>query len=375
MSEPLRTRWPVHSDAEVDAVSDILRAGLVNYWTGREGQAFETEWSRHVGLPHSLTITNGTTALECAIRVLGVDSPRITEHGERGEIIVPARTFIATAAAVVTCGGVPVLADIDAASLCVTPESLEAARTERTVGVIIVHWGGLPCPRMDEIVRWGMRWGIWIIEDCAHAHGAAVGRQSHIAAWSFCVGKIMSTGGEGGMVSCLDDRLAREMRAFRDHGRFMMVGGPDPTAFEYKVETFGSNLRMTETQSVIGRIQLRGLAAQIARRREIAARYDEALGWRAMYTPEQRAGHARYLYTVKVAGKREVMKVFVERGIPARYGGCPNIGKEPAFTSRGWVYDCPVADRMGDEVFSLPCYPTMTDEDVARVCHAIKEVV
>lgn len=376
--EPLKTVWPTHSPEEIDAVSDILRSGKTNYWTGREGQAFETEWSQLVGIPHALTCSNGTTALELCLRGIGF-ADTCAQLGSH-DVLVPARTFMATAAAVVTCGGRPVLADIGADSLCVTPETLEAARTEKTAGVIVVHWAGLPCPRMDEIARWAMRHGLWIIEDCAHAHGAPVGRQSHAAAWSFCVGKIMSTGGEGGMVVTSDAGIAERMRGFRDHGKYQMTGRRDMNAgggieFEWTVSGFGSNMRMTEMQSVIGRIQLRGLAEQLKRRREIAARYDEVLGWRAMYTPEQRETHARYLYHVRTAGKRPVMQALKDRGIPAGWGGCHNIGHEEAFSRRGWSYSCPVADRVGNEVFSIPCYPTMTDEDVGRVCQALKEAV
>ena len=392
--EPLRTRWPVHGEDEIAAVADVLRggppdcapaSGLTNYWTGREGEAFETEWARSLGLPHALAVSNGTTALECCLRGVGLPEVRLGHDWMmEPQVIVPARTFIATASAVVQCGGRPVLADIDPGTLCVTAETLEAARTGATVGVIVVHYGGLPVPDMDAITRWAMKHGLWIVEDCAHAHGApGVGTRSHAAAWSFCVGKIMSTGGEGGMVACLDDGVAGRMRAYRDHGRYNMVGSRearDLAAFSYTVEEFGSNARMTEMQAVIGRIQLRGLAANVARRQEIAAAYDacvESRGLQAMFTPEQRRAHARYLYHCRVdAGRRDdVMARLVARGIPARVGGCPSLRLEPCFVKRGWAYDTPMADQVGRETFSLPVYPTMGVVDVARVCDALREVL
>lgn len=379
--EAIRTRWPAHSEDEIEAVGDILRAGLTNMWQGRENSALETEWSSLVGLPHTLTVSNGTVALEAAINVMCSGIQLANRH--KFDVIVPARTFVACASAVVRNGMRPVLADISADSLCVTPETLEAARTPNTLGVILVHWAGLVIPRMEEIVAWGMRHGIWLIEDCSHAHGAPVGKQSHIATWSMCVGKIMSTGGEGGLISCLDNNIATALREYRDHGRYQMTGRRDMEAggsvnykdFEWTVSDFGGNIRLTEMQAVLGRYQLRGLAQQAARRREIAARYDEVLGWRAMHTPEQRTTHARYLYSVSVAAKRPVMEALNARGIPARWGGCHNIGHEEAFTRRGWVYDCPVADRVGETVFTLPVYPTMSDDDVTRVCQALREVV
>lgn len=372
---PLVTMWPQHDQEEINAVRRVLGAGKTNYHTGSEGTAFEEEWSRAVGVTHSFTCSNGTTALEMCLRGVG-----LLWHDS---VIVPARTFIATAAAVVNCGGVPVLADIVAGSLCVTVDTLKAARLPNTSGVIVVHWGGLPVPGIADIAAWCKAEGLFLIEDCAHAHGApGVGAYGDAAAWSFCVGKIMSTGGEGGMVCAPRNAVADQMRAWRDHGRYQMTGGRDMSGagvgndeFLYTVEDFGSNLRMTEIQAAIGRVQLKGLQRQLERRREIAARYDEVLGWRAMYTPEQRATHSRYLYTVRAAGKRGVMRSLSERGIPVQFGGCPNIGKEPAFAKRGWVYHCPVADRVGTEVFSIPVYPTMTDADVTRVCRALKECV
>lgn len=391
---PLVTRWPVHSDEEIAAVADVLRSGRVNYWTGREGEAFETEWARSLALPHALTVSNGTTALECALRGVGLQETAAAWMHDGlvvPEVIVPARTFIATASAVVQCLGRPVLADISAESLCVTAETLEAARTSATVGVVVVHYGGLPCPDMDNIVRWAMRHGLWIVEDCAHAHGApGVGMRSHAAAWSFCVGKIMSTGGEGGMVACLDDGVAARMRAYRDHGRYQVAGrtardmsgagAVGHTEFVYSVEEFGTNIRATEMQSVLGRIQLRGLAAQIARRRYIAASYAEALasvGVAPMFTDDQRnLAHVYYLYHVNTPGRKaENMLALIEQGVPARFGGCDNIGREPAFTKRGWNYECPQAEAVGAATFSLPLYPSMTDSEVERVCDAVRGVV
>ncbi len=403
MTEPLVTRWPVHGDDERAAVERVLRglrgvggeplAGApTNYWTGDEGTRFEREWLDHgVCLPtgHALAVTNGTTALECALRGVGLHDVALGHDWPMTpQVIVPARTFIATASAVVHAGGQPVVADIDGASLCVTAETLEARRTGATVGVIVVHYAGLPCPDMDGIVRWAMQHGLWIIEDCAHAHGADVGRASHVAAWSFCVGKIMSTGGEGGMVVCLDGGVADRMRAYRDHGRYQLAGrtardmsgagAVGHATFDYCVEEFGSNLRMTEMQAAIGRVQLRGLAGQIARRRWTALMYDqtlESVGIEPMFTTAQRLGHARYLYHVRIPRRVEVMTALIERGIPARFGGCDNIAKEPAFAKRGWEKPCPVADAVGAEVFSLPIYPTMSDSDVGRVCDALKEVL
>lgn len=380
---PLVTRWPVHSALEEEAVLRVLRSGKTNYWSAGddgEGVTLEREWLSMVGLPtgHALAVSNGTTALECALRGVGLPDVQLGHDWPMDpQVIVPCRTFVATASAVVHAGGKPVLADIDAASLCVTPETLEARRTGATVGVVVVHYAGLPVPRMDEIVLWAMKHGLWIVEDCAHAHGAGggVGRMSHAAAWSMCVGKIMSSGGEGGMCVALDAGVAGRMRAYRDHGRYQLSGRrPDGASatgsFAWTVSEFGSNLRLTEVQSALARVQLRGLAAQINRRREIAARYDEAFGWNVS-TPE----HALYMYIGQVDDRDEKMRVLNEMGIPARISGCSNIGYEEAFVKRDWKWNCPVADVVGQRTLGLPVYPTLTDEEVTRVIDAVKTVL
>jgi dTDP-4-amino-4,6-dideoxygalactose transaminase len=243
------TLWPYHSEDEISAVADVLRSGKTNYWSGSNGQAFESEFAQYTGAKHAIAVTNGTTALELALH--GLDLP------PGSEVIVPCRTFMATASAVVTAGCKPVLADIDA-TLNVTVETLEARRTEKTEAVIVVHYAGLPCD-MAAIMDWAGKNTIYVIEDCAHAHGARINGQhvgtfGDVGCFSFCVGKIMSLGGEGGMVITNDETLHRRMGARRDHGRYQMVGSKDMTQFQWTVEEFGTNLRMTEMQSAIGRI-------------------------------------------------------------------------------------------------------------------------
>jgi dTDP-4-amino-4,6-dideoxygalactose transaminase len=388
---PLRTRWPAHTDDEIAAVADVLRSGAVNYWTGVHGQTFESEVSRAWGIRQVLAVSNGTTALECVFRGLGLHETRLGHDWPmQPQVIVPARTFVATASAVHHAGGVPVLADVDPATLCVTAETVAARETGATVGVVVVHYGGLPCPDMDEIVRLCMRKGWWLVEDAAHAHGApGVGLMSHATAWSMCAGKIMSSGGEGGIVGCLDTALADRMRAYRDHGRYQLAGrnardmsgagAAGHGTFEYCVEEPGSNLRMTEMQAVLARSALRRLPEEIARRRAVAARYDAVLDplGRALFTGEQRERHVRYLYHARCArgDKARVVAALNDRGVPARFGGCDNIGKEPGFIRRGWNQPCPGADMAGETTFSLPVYPTMSDEDVARVCEALRAVL
>lgn len=378
----MKTVWPYHSDDEIDAVTEVLRSGRTNYWQGNpesNGQLFEKEFAEYTGTNHALAVTNGTTALELAL--VGCFGTEIEQRAHY-EIIVPCRTFMATASAVVTNNMHPVLADIDPVTLNVTVETLEARRTQATIGVIVVHFAGLPCD-MSAIMKWADMHGIFVIEDCAHAHGARIGAQhvgtfGTVGCFSFCVGKIMSTGGEGGMVVTNNTRVYECMAARRDHGRYQLVGSRDMTQFEYSVQDFGTNLRMTEMQSAIGRAQLKKLNDWTVRREQIAHAYSEELeGITGIQTPHLLAyrrhdWRAWYLYILQVfdRDRQDLLRRLNERGIPARIGGCPNLYGEPVL--QGQALPCPNADAVGARTISLPVYPTMTDADVLEVIHVVR---
>jgi len=359
------TLWPYHSEDEISAVADVLRSGKTNYWSGPNGQAFEAEFAAYTGAKHGLAVTNGTTALEVAL------------HGLRivpgSEVIVPCRTFMATASAVITEGARVILADIDPATLNVTVETLEERRTIKTAAVIVVHYAGLPCD-MKAICEWANFHKIRVIEDCAHAHGSRVDGQhvgtfGDIGCFSFCVGKTMSTGGEGGMVITNNEWVHRRMAARRDHGRYQMVGSKDMTQFQWTVEEFGTNLRMTEMQSVIGRLQLKKLDGWVNRRNQIATAYDNILG--GIPVPHGQV-HGRYMYMSFVDDRDRKMIALQGMGVAARLGGCPNIGHEAVF--KNGAAKCPQADEIGCRTLSLPVYPTMTDRDVGLVLSALEKV-
>lgn len=358
------TLWPYHSEDEINAVADVLRSGKTNYWSGPNGQAFESEFAQYTGAKHALTVTNGTTALELALHGIGI--PRDME------VIVPCRTFMATASSVVTAGCKPVLADITS-TLNVTVKTLEERRTENTAAVIVVHYAGLPCD-MAAIMQWANKHEIFVIEDCAHAHGARINGQhvgtfGDVGCFSFCVGKTMSLGGEGGMVITNNETLHLRMGARRDHGRYQMVGSKDMTQFQWTVEEFGTNLRMTEMQSAIGRLQLKKLDGWVNRRNQIAAAYDAILGGIPVPTGQN---HGRYMYMTYVEDRDRKMIELQKMGVAARLGGCPNIGREAVF--KGRAKECPVADWFGKRTLSLPVYPTMTDRDVESVLRAVERI-
>lgn len=369
----MKPSWPVHAQDEIDAVVEVLKSGRTNYWTGSEGVSFESEFAAYTGARFALAVSSGTSALEVAIESMG--SPG-------GEVIIPCRTFVATASAVYRQGHVPVLADIDGVSLNVTVETLEARRTARTVGVVVVHYAGRPCD-MASIMEWALRHRLWVVEDCAHAHGSRIGTQhvgtfGHAGAFSMCVGKTMSTGGEGGMIITDSAALLRRMTAVRDHGRYQMAGSRDArdlSTFRYTVESFGSNARMTEMQAAIGRRQLLKLDGWVARRREIGMAYDKEFCdplWPGPHRPSLVVvdGMSPYMYLLPVhTYKRDQLLKLAVKGV--RFGGCPNIGVEPVF--RGEDAPCPVADAVS--VVSLPICPTLSDADVQEVIEAVRVVL
>ncbi|HCE2681111.1 TPA: DegT/DnrJ/EryC1/StrS aminotransferase family protein, partial [Vibrio parahaemolyticus] len=246
--------WPSFTQEEADAVSRVLLSNKVNYWTGSECREFEKEFATWVGCDHAVALSNGTLALDVALQALAI--------GEGDEVITTPRTFLASASSIVTAGANPVFADVDLNSQAITAESIESVLTPKTKAVIVVHLAGMPA-EMDAIMALSEKHGFYVIEDCAQAHGAkykgrSVGTIGHIGAWSFCQDKIMTTGGEGGMVTTNDKELWSKMWSYKDHGKNYdaIYNRQHPPGFRWLHESFGTNWRMTELQAVLGRIQL-----------------------------------------------------------------------------------------------------------------------
>ena len=249
--------WPSYSQEEADAISRVLLSGKVNYWTGTECRSFEKEFAAFAGTKHAVAVANGTLALDLALQGLGIGS----HYGGNAndEVIVTSRSFIASVSTIVNAGARPVFADVNVDSQNIDAATVRAVTTANTRAVICVHLAGWPCD-MDAI-RSAVGQDVKLIEDCAQAHGALykgqpVGGIGDIGAWSFCQDKIMTTGGEGGMVTCNDEALWRKMWSFKDHGKsYEAVYERDHApGFRWLHDDFGTNCRMTEIQAVIGRI-------------------------------------------------------------------------------------------------------------------------
>lgn len=384
--DPNIAPWPFFSPDEVAAVTKVLQSGHVNYRTGGEGKAFEAEYAAASGAAYALTVANGTAALELALEALGI--------GAGDEVIVPARTFISTAAAVVRCGAKPVIADIDRMSQNLTKDSIEAVLSERSRAVIPVHLAGWPAD-MESVLAIARTFKLAVIEDCAQAHGAsykgqAVGTLGDIGCFSFCQDKIISTGGEGGLVLTNDTELYKRMWSLRDHGWDYDKTHSDtaPPGFRWLVDRFATNWRMTESQSAIGRLQLRKLNGWVERRRSNAKILTEAIrGLPNIHdlTPPPDIQHSYYKYYIllKAEGLAEnwtrdrITEELNAKGVPARVGACPDISKEAAFANTGidTTNPRPNAAAITDYTIMLPVHPTLTEGNMTFMANHLNAIL
>ncbi|TMX58604.1 DegT/DnrJ/EryC1/StrS family aminotransferase [Vibrio rotiferianus] len=378
--------WPSFTQEEADAVSRVLLSNKVNYWTGNECREFEKEFAAWVGCEYAIALGNGTLALDLALKALGV--------GEGDEVITTPRTFLASASSIVTSGAAPVFADVDLNSQAITAESIQAVLTPKTKAVIVVHLAGMPA-EMDAIMALSQQHGFYVIEDCAQAHGAkykgrSVGTIGHIGAWSFCQDKIMTTGGEGGMVTTNDKALWSTMWSYKDHGKSFdaIYNREHPPGFRWLHESFGTNWRMTELQAVIGRIQLARMLAWTAQRQANAAQIDEAVAdlsvVRRVEVPEY-SEHAEYKHYLFVEPENladgwtrdRIVEAIVERGVPAYQGSCSEVYLEKAFDNTPWRPNKRLenAVRLGETSLMFLVHPTLTEQEMLKTIDVLRQVL
>ena len=378
--------WPSFSQEEATAVQNVILSNKVNYWTGTECREFEKEFAAWVGTEYAVAVTNGTLALDLALKALGI-SP-----GD--EVIVTPRTFLASASCIVNAGALPVFADVDRDSQNITAETVKAVLTPRTRAIICVHLAGWPCD-MDPIMALAEQHGLFVIEDCAQAHGARykgrmVGSIGHIGAWSFCQDKIMTTGGEGGMVTTNSRKWWSMMWSFKDHGKSWeaMYERAHAPGYRWVHESFGTNWRMLETQAVLGRIQLRKMPLWTAQRRanakKIAAVCEQSAVIRVPVIPAD-VEHAFYKFYVFVESDKlangwtrdRIVDEIAERGVPCTQGSCSELYLEKAFDHTGYRprLRLPVAQELGETSLMFLVHPSLTDEDVERTCDVVGNVL
>lgn len=378
--------WPSFTDEEAKAVHQVLLSNKVNYWTGQECREFEKEFASWVGVQHAVALANGTLALDLALKALGV--------GPGDEVVVTPRTFIASVSCVVNAGATPVFADIDPDSGNLTAQTIEAAITSQTKAVICVHLAGWPCD-MDPIMRLAEQHGFKVIEDCAQAHGArykgrSVGSIGHVGAWSFCQDKIMTTGGEGGMVTTNDELLWRVMWSYKDHGKSYdaVYERQHPPGFRWLHESFGTNWRMLEIQAAIGRIQLRRMSEWSRLREEnsrtVASACSKYPALRVPQTPEH-LQHANYKFYVYVRPeylkpgwtRNKIIDAIEAQSVPCYQGSCAEVYLEKAFDGSFGrpAQRLSVASALGETSLMFLVHPTLKHSELEATCAAIESVM
>lgn len=378
--------WPSFTEEEANAVRDVVLSNKVNYWTGQECREFEKEFATWSDSAYAIALGNGTLALDVALQALDI--------GPGDEVIVTPRTFIASISSVVNAGAVPVFADVDADSQNIEAHGIAKVLTPKTKAIVVVHLAGMPAD-MDAIMALSAEHNLYVIEDCAQAHGAkykgrSVGSIGHVGAWSFCQDKIMTTGGEGGMVTTNDEQLWRKMWSYKDHGKSYeaVYEREHASGFRWLHESFGTNWRMTEMQAVIGRIQLKRMpqwqAQRLANAEAIWAAARQCPALRVPAVPE---GSVHAAYKCYVFVKPELLKadwnrdrILAEtaaRGVPSFSGSCSEVYLEKAFDGTGYrpAQPLPVARELGETSIMFMVHPTLHATEIQKTCDVLQEVM
>ena len=384
MSYELEGRWPQYTEAEIAAVTAVLESGRVNYWTGNEVRSFEQEFAEWCGVSHAIALANGTVALELALRAVDVQPD--------DEVIVTPRSFLASATSPLLIGAKPVFVDLDANTQAISAESIRKAITPNTKAVIVVHLAGLPAD-MDPIMEVAKAHGIKVIEDCAQAHGAkykgrSVGSIGDVGAWSFCQDKIMTTGGEGGMITTNAHDVWESAWSYKDHGKSYddVHSKGHPPGFRWLHNELGNNYRLTEMQAAIGRIQLREMDGTLSKRTRVAGRYCNIFNdyeWVRLQRVDDDVVHAYYRYYIFLSldqlppswTRDRIMTALNDRGVPCLQGACRNIAEERLFENiPHTVHPLPVAEVLGESSLMFLVHPTLTERDLHFLTTEIKAV-
>jgi len=384
--ESIWPAWPFFTDEEIAVAVATLQSGKINYWTGEECRLFEKEYAHFVGTKYAIALANGTVALEAALYALSI--------GPGDEVITTSRTFIASASAVVMRGAIPICADVDPDSQNITAQTIEAVITPKTKAIIAVHLAGWPCA-MDTILALAKKYGLYVIEDCAQAHGASyqgrqVGSWGDVAAFSFCQDKIISTGGEGGLITTNSEEIWNKIWSFKDHGKSYaaIYHREHPPGFRWVHESFGTNWRLTEMQAAIGRIQLKKLPTGIKIRQRNADILQQAFAnfpaLRLTFPPKE-IQHAYYKYYVFIRpaclksgwSRDKIMLEIQAKGVPCFVGSCSEIYQEQAFVKANFYPKkrLPIAKLLGETSLMFLVHPTLSEDNMQQMATLITKVM
>ena len=378
--------WPSFTVEEADAVRDVILSNKVNYWTGNKCRDFEKVFATWTHTAHAVAVANGTLALDLAFKALDI--------GPGDEVIVTSRTFLASVSSIINTGAKPVFADVCRDSQNITADTIKAVLTPNTKAIVCVHLAGWPCD-MDPIMALAREHDLYVVEDCAQAHGAIykgqpVGSIGDIGAWSFCQDKIMTTGGEGGMVTTNNRDYWLKMWAYKDHGKSWeaVYEREHAPGFRWLHESFGTNWRMTEVQAVLGLIQLERMQEWTRLRQQNANQiWETAKQLPALRVPEVPEGseHAAYKCYVFVRPEQlkpdwnrdRIINEMVAAGVPAFSGSCSEVYLEKAFdnTNLRPAQRLPVAMELGETSLMFLVHPTLTPAEIDKTCQVLSSVM
>ena len=376
--------WPNYSEEEIFAVSEVLRSNKVNYWTGQEGRVFEKEFAAYTDNKYAIALANGTLALDLALHALSI--------GDGDEVIVTSRTFIASISSIVNAGATPIFADVELNSQNISAQTIKAVLSDKTKAIICVHLAGWPC-EMDDIMALAEEKNLYVIEDCAQAHGTkykgrSVGSIGHMGAWSFCQDKIMTTGGEGGMLTTNNESLWRKAWEFKDHGKSYeaVYEKEHPPGYRWLHESFGTNWRLTEMQSAIGRIQLKRMADWTKLRNENAEKIFQVCrqyDWLVVPNVPDYIVHAYYKCYVFVdidrlpdnVSRNDIIDTINKLNVPCYSGSCSEVYKEKAFEKNNLRPQKALknAKVLGDTSLMFLVHPTLTSTEMNTICRTLKQ--
>lgn len=392
LNHPNISPWPYFENDEIEAANKTLISGKVNYWTGDLGKQFEVAYAKSVGKKYGIALSNGTVALELALRVLGIKA------GD--EVIVTSRSYVASASCVVLLGAVPVFADVEFESGNISAETIDPLITNKTKAIIPVHVGGWPC-NMPEIMDLAAKYDLKVVEDCAQAHGAAIGGKpvgawGHASIFSFCQDKIISTGGEGGMLLLDDEAAFKQAWAYKDIGRSYdaVYHRQHPAGFRWLTESAGSNFRMTEFQAAIGLKQLGKLSRWVEKRNQHANAIIEVLkSFNFISVPVLNSNtgnqnaHYRLYATVNPNYKAvfieneslrdTVVNQLVKEGVPCFSGACSEIYREKLFIDLGYTprKPCKNAEFFSEQAFCFLVHHTITSSQMDHITAIIRSTL
>jgi len=378
--------WPSFDEAEKNAVLAVLDSNKVNYWTGQEGRQFEQEFAAFSDSQYAIAVTNGTVALDLAWQAL--------EMPKGSEVIVTSRTFLASVSSIVLAGLIPVFVDVDKDTQNISMETIRGKISSKTKAILCVHLAGWPC-EMDEMQQLADEFDLFIVEDCAQAHGAkykgrSVGSFGDISAWSFCQDKIMTTAGEGGMVTTNNKNYWEKMWSFKDHGKSWsaIYEKSHPPGFRWLHESFGTNWRMTEIQATIGRLQLKKMPTW----HQIRAQYSQQIFSTASQFDSLRVpaipdyiDHAFYKCYVFVETEKlkngwdrdRIMTEINAKNVPCFSGSCSEVYLEKAFDNTSFRPNKRLTNAMELAETSLMflVHPTLKQTEIDLTLAVLSEVM